>query len=190
MIQKLLFVSWALAGSVLAKSVSVCNQPTTEWLGPNITAFVEPSTDNYASYIFIDTPSQLSLDNSTCVCSPIVNMFSYWMTNGTWTTDKVTKKCDLTCDRCQVYFCADNFEVDLNNSTNVTVAADGTPTCVLSTPLPPSVNQTTTTSTVTLTPVSTSNNITLEVDVHVVSGNTTLNVTFDYPSATTVPASS
>lgn len=177
MFQKLLFVSWALMGSVLAKGLVVCNNQT-EWLGPNMTLFQEPSTDDYSSYIFIDTPADLSADNSSCICSPIVSMFSYWYTNGTWEGDN----CDtLVCDRCQVYFCAENYQVDLSNSTNVTIAADGTSTCIL-----PTTNVTTTTTTApTSVPTETpSNNITVEVDIHITQGNDTLNITLEYPVPT------
>ena len=177
MIQKLLFMSWALLGSVLAKSVTVCDQQS-EWLGANMTTFQEPLTDDVSSYIFIDTPSQLSADNSTCECAPMFGVVSYWMSNGTWTVDDVSGNCTLACDRCQVYYCAQNFLDGLNNSTNVTFNHAGEATCILP------VDTTTTTTTTVVTPTETTNDVAIEVEIHFTNGNTTTNYTLEYPVPT------
>lgn len=178
MFQKLLFVSWALVGSVLAKSVTVCNQQT-EWLGANMTVFQEPLTDDVSSYIFIDTPAQISDDNSTCECAPIFGVVANWMTNGTWVADESTGNCTLTCDRCQVYYCTHDFQDGLLNTTNVTFADSGEPTCILPVQVP------VTTSAVNV-PTETSDDISLVVEVHVSNGNETSNYTLEYPVPTVV----
>lgn len=179
MIQQLLFVSWALVGSVLAKSVFVCDQQS-EWLGANTTVFQEPLTDSVSSYIFIDTPSQLSADNSTCECAPIFGVVSNWMTNGTWAADDVTGECVLTCDRCQVYYCTHNFQDGLMNTTNVTFTDAGESTCIL----PEDIPVTTTTIATTDVATETTDDITLDVEIHITQGNTTSNYTLEYPVPT------
>jgi len=192
MFQKLLFASWALVGSVLAKSVIVCDQQT-EWLGANMTVFQEPLTDNVSSYIFIDTPSQISADNTTCECAPIFGVVANWMTNGTWAVDETSGNCNLMCDRCQVYYCTHNFQDGLLNTTNVTFVESGEPTCIL----PVEVPVTTTTSvdvpteTVTVdvpteTVTDDDDDITLVVEVHISDGNDTANYTLSYPTPHTL----
>ena len=183
MIQKLLFMSWALVGSVLAKGVIVCNQQT-EWLGANMTVFQEPLTDNVSSYIFIDTPSQISADNTTCECAPIFGVVANWMTNGTWSVDETSGNCTLTCDRCQVYYCTHDFQDGLLNTTNVTFAESGEPTCIL----PVEVPVTTTTSVNVPTETVTDDDISLVVEVHVSNGNETANYTLEYPVPTVIVA--
>lgn len=183
MFQKLLFTSWALAGSVLAKSVTVCDQQT-EWLGPDMTVFQEPLTDNISSYIFIDTPSQISSDNSTCECAPIFGVVANWMTNGTWAVDETSGNCTLTCDRCQVYYCTHDFQDGLLNTTNVTLSESGEPVCIL--PIIEEPVTTTTTSVDVPTETVIEDDITLEVEVHITNGNETANYTLSYPVPTVV----
>lgn len=183
MFQKLLFTSWALIGSVLAKGVIVCNQQN-EWLGANMTMFQEPLTDDISSYIFIDTPSQLSSDNSTCECAPIFGVVANWMTNGTWAHDQVSGNCTLTCDRCQVYYCTHNFQDGLLNTTNVTLGDAGESTCILPVEIP--VTTTTTTSVDVPTETVIEDDVSLVVEVHITEGNTTSNYTLEYPVPTIV----
>lgn len=183
MFQKLLFMSWAFVGSVLAKSVTVCNQQS-EWLGANMTVFKEPLTDDMSSYIFIDTPSQLSDDNSTCECSPVFGVVTNWMTNGTWVHDKDSENCTLTCDRCQVYYCTYDFQDGLTNTTNVTLTDSGEPTCII--PVQNSTDSSTSTSAQEPTETITEDDITLHVEIQITDNNKTTNYTLEYPVPTTL----
>lgn len=179
MIQKLLLTSWAMIGSVLAKGIPVCTEQN-EWLGANMTTFQEPITDDISSFIFIDSPATISVDNSTCECAPVFGVVSFSMANGTWTWDNTTENCTLSCDRCQIYYCVYQFQDSLNNDFNVTVDENGTPTCVL-----PIEVTTTTTDVPTSTEVVTEE-VSIEVNIQYMEGNTTTNYTLEYPVPTVV----
>ena len=190
MIQKLLIVSCAFTASVLSKGITVCDLPT-EWFGNNMTSFPEPINDDFSSYILIDTPSQLSSDNTTCECSPILGSFSYWMTNGTWSPTDLGGDCTLKCDRCQVYYCIHGFQDTLLNSTNVTVNADSEPTCIL--PTDDEVVETTTTGILptddevvetTTTGTTQTDDVSIHVEVQIKDGDKMSNYTLVFPEQT------
>jgi hypothetical protein len=173
MIQKLIVVSCAIIGSVMSKGITVCDLPT-QWVGSsmNMTSFPEPLTNDYSSYILIDTPSQLSVDNTTCECSPVLRDFSYWMANGSWVPTE-NDDCVLDCDRCQVYYCVNGFQTSLLNSTNVTLNTDGEPTCILS-----DDDEEVTTTTDVSTPTD---DVSIHVEVQIKDGDKTSNYTLVFP---------
>jgi len=191
MIQKLLFTSWAIISSVLAKSISTCTEQN-EWLGANMTTFQEPTTDDVSSFIFIDSPASTSADNSTCECAPMFGAIYYSMTNGTWAWDNTVSNCTLTCDRCQVYYCVNQYQTGFNNASNVTVNADGSATCILpvdvtttTTEVPTTTTEVPTTKEVVTTETETATeDVSIQVDIHYMKGNTTTNYTLDYPVPT------
>ncbi len=126
----ILFTLLTLAGLAYARGTCPVANATQTWFS------VDAQNSNFSvpaildadltSFIAIDAPSTWNATTKACECPKQLAKFTYWNTNGTYDHTK----CIYDCDRCQVFFCVDNYSVGIVDTFNVVVDNDGlNPTC-------------------------------------------------------------
>jgi hypothetical protein len=210
----ILFTLLTLAGLAYARGLCPLTNATQTWFSVDAknSNFSVPAIldEDLTSFIVIDAPSTWNATTKACECPKQLAKFTYWNTNGTYDD----KKCIYDCERCQVFFCVDNYSVGIVDTFNVVVDNDGLrPTCKKGLVFNTTATATNTaTATVTsVTSVVTNNTVTntvtetdvddesetdevddeesdddmnVEVGVHVSDGNYNYNYSYKYPNAT------